>query len=43
LDMDMLFGHGHAAWTWTCCLDMGMLLGHGHIMLVHGHNACTWT
>ncbi len=27
-------GHGHAAWTWTCCLDMGIRPGHGMDMYI---------
>jgi hypothetical protein len=34
--MDIQPGHGHAAWTWTCCMDMDMQPGHLHA-------AWTWT
>jgi hypothetical protein len=26
------YGHGHAAWTWTCSVDMGLQHGQAHSM-----------
>jgi hypothetical protein len=30
MDMDMQYGHEHAAWTWTCITALVMRHGFGH-------------
>jgi hypothetical protein len=48
--MDMLHGHGHAAWTKTCSMAMDMQhefdildMQHGPRKMHHGHRQARWT
>jgi hypothetical protein len=39
--IDMPYGHGRAAltWTWTCCMSMGTQ----HLQYKRGHESCPWS